>query len=71
MRKPEQMREDAKKYLLAFGEKEVWLVKGNGYVEITAKRAIDWVLAGIDDLDCRSEQKMLDLLNEWIKEGKK
>lgn len=73
MRKPEEMREEAKKYMLAFGEdsKEVWLIKRQGYVGITAKRAIDWVLAGIDDLDCRSEKEMLDLLNQWILEGKK
>jgi hypothetical protein len=73
MRKPEQMREDARKYMLAFGEdsKEVWLMKGQSFVTITAKRAIDWVMAGIDDLDCRSEEEMLELLNQWLSEGKK
>lgn len=73
MRTPEQMKGDAQKYLLAFDEddKQVWLVKGNGYVELRAKRAIDWVLAGINDLDCRSEEKMLEILKRWISEGKK
>ena len=72
MKSVEQMKLEAKKYLLSIDDSagEVYLVKKSGYVQISAKRAIDWVNAGIDDLDCRSTERLLEILNKIIKEGK-
>ena len=67
----EQMKERVSNYMILFDEdlKEVSITKGSGqttWVTISTKRAIEWVEAGIDDLDCRSKNEMLELLNSWL-----
>lgn len=69
MLKPEQMKERANEYELYFYEsaKEVYIShNGDEYVKIKPQRAKLWVEAGIQDLDCRTKQEMLDLLNSWL-----
>lgn len=63
----EQMKQQAEKYQLYFDEiqEQVFLLKPKGHVRITTQRAIEWVNVGIDDLDCRSKERMLELLNSW------
>lgn len=64
----DKMKEQARNYLLEIKEEEkrCYLLKSKGEVEITPKRAIEWVNADIDDLDCRSKKEMLEILNSWI-----
>ena len=68
MIKSNHMEEQAQKYCLGFvlDDKEVYLCKHQSDVKLTTKRAIDWVNAGITDLDCRSKEKMLEILNSWL-----
>ena len=63
----EQMKQQVEKYQLWFNEdaQRVYLLKDKGNVKLSIVRAIDWVNAGIDDLDCRSKDEMLKLLNSW------
>lgn len=63
-----QMKEQAPNYSLCFCEdvKVVYLIKSKGDVKISIERAIEWVNAGVDDLDCRSKEQMLTLLNSWL-----
>lgn len=66
----EKMVQQVSKYQISFDmeNKEVFIAKdGNDdWVNLTYKRAIEWVEAGIDDLDCRSQEKMLTILNSWV-----
>jgi hypothetical protein len=64
----EQMKLEALKYLLSFEtwNQTVFLVKKKGAVKLTYQRALEWVEAGIDDLECRSKEEMIDLLNTWM-----
>ena len=64
----EKMKEQVHKYQLCFIEdsKIVCLIKPKGDVELSIERAIEWVNAGIDDLDCRSKEQMLEILNSWL-----
>ena len=63
-----QMKEQAPNYSLCFIEdsKIVCLIKPKGDVKLSIERAIEWVNAGIDDLDCRSKEQMLEILNSWL-----
>ena len=66
----EQMKERVSKYLMEFDEdlKRILITHGVGqtrWVEVTYKRARQWVEAGIDDIDCKSKEKMLELINTW------
>lgn len=73
MKSVEQMRLDANKYLLQIYEDdgECYLVKNSGFVKVSVKRAIDWVNAGITDIDCRDTNKMLTILNTMLAKGVK
>lgn len=69
----EQMKERVDNYMITFDVdfKEASITKGAGqttWVTVSNKRAIQWVEAGIQDLDCRSKERMLELLNTWIRE---
>ena len=68
MLNPERMKEQAPKYQLSIDSysKEVYLIKSSGDVQISTKRAIGWVNAGIDDLDRRSKEQMLEILKSWL-----
>lgn len=70
MLKPEQMKEHAHRYLIEFDEisKQVVLTKDTSKsgVLISTKRAIQWVNAGVEDLECRTKEEMLELLNSWL-----
>lgn len=70
MLKPEQMKEQAPRFLIEFDEisKQVVLTKDTSKsgVLISTKRAIQWVNAGVEDLECRSKEEMLELLNSWL-----
>lgn len=71
----EQMKERVLNYQMSFDEdfKEVLITHGSGqttWVKVSYDRAIDWVNVGIDDLDCRSKDEMLELLNKWKREEK-
>lgn len=63
----EQMKNKLDDYQLAFveDEKMIYLIKSKGQVKLSIERAIEWVNAGIDDLDCRTKNQMLELLNSW------
>lgn len=63
-----QMKEQAPKYQLCFVEdsKQVFLIKPKSDMKLSSERAIEWVNAGVDDLDCRSKEQMLMLLNSWL-----
>lgn len=65
----EQMKQAIKSndYMLNFVEtsKEVYLLKYTGDIQLTVKRAIQWVEAGISDLDCRTQEEMLQILKSW------
>lgn len=66
----EQMKKQVSKCQLSFDEenKEVWITKGTGqtnWVQLSYDRAIEWINVGIDDIDCRSKEEMLKLLNSW------
>lgn len=67
----EQMKQRIKEedYCLCIYEEDeqVWLLKHRGEVRITPQRAIEWVEAGIEDLDCRSKETMLEVLNDLVK----
>jgi hypothetical protein len=70
MLKLEQMKEQVSNYMIEFNEvfKEVRVTKGSGQtnsVKVSIKRAMEWIEVGIKDLDCRSKQEMLDLLDSW------
>ena len=75
MLSPERMKEQAPKYQIYFDEdtKEALIAKDSNqtWVKVSIKRAIDWVNAGIDDLDCRSKKEMLEMLNTWLEGGTK
>lgn len=73
MKSVEQMKLEASKYLLQIykNDGECYLVKHSGYVKISVKRAIDWVNAGIKDIDCKDTNKMLEVLNTMLEEGAK
>lgn len=67
----EKMKEQVNKFQITFDEysKEAFVTKGLGqtnWVKVSIERAIDWVNVGIEDIDCRDKQDMLDLLNSWI-----
>ena len=67
----EQMKERVADYMIEFDVdfKEASITKGSGqttWVTVSTKRAIQWVEAGIEDLDCRSKERMLELLNSWL-----
>lgn len=66
----QQMEQQVDKYLLEFIEddKQIYLLKTKGEVVITCERALQWVEAGIKDLDCRRKNEMIELINEWIEE---
>lgn len=66
----QQMEQQVDKYLLEFIEddKEIYLLKTKGEVKITCERALQWIEAGITDLDCRRKNEMIELINEWIQE---
>lgn len=54
--------------------KEALITKGAGmtsWVKVSHERALQWIHAGIDDLDARDKEDMLILVNQWIKEDKK
>jgi hypothetical protein len=63
----DKMKDQVSKYMLSFdiSSKEVYLIKPRGDVKISTERAIEWVEVGIDDLDCRSKVRMLEILNSW------
>jgi len=69
----EKMKEQVHKYQLCFIEdsKIVCLIKPKGDVKLSIERAIEWVNAGIDDIDCRSKKEMLEMLNTWLEGGTK
>jgi len=72
MLSPERMKEQVYNYQISFDEriKEAYVIKGSGnsskWVKVTTQRAIEWVNAGIDDIDCRSKKEMLEMLNSWL-----
>jgi len=71
----EQMKERVDNYMITFDVdfKEASITKGIGqttWVTVSNKRAMQWVEAGIQDLDCRSKERMLELINTWIREEK-
>lgn len=61
----EQMRAEAHKYMFSFDTEfaYIFLMKPKGEVVITPKRARLWVEAGVPDLDVRSTEKMLEVIN--------
>lgn len=68
MLKQEQMKEQVNKYQIEISEwnQTVYLLKPKGQVKLSTARAIAWVEAGIDDLDCRSKEQMLEILKSWL-----
>lgn len=67
-----QMKEQVQNYQICFDtdRKQASIIKGSGqgtWLNISIERAIDWVNAGIDDLDCRTKEEMLTLLKSWLK----
>ena len=70
----ERMKEQVKDYQIYFDESDekVYITKGSGmtnWIKISYKRALKWINVGIDDLDCRSKQEMINLISLW--EGEK
>ena len=73
MKTLDQMKQEVSKYQMWFdqNDKKVFITKGSGqttWVKVSYKRALQWVEVGIDDLDCRSKEEMIELINSW--EGK-
>lgn len=68
----DKMKQEAINYTMHFNEdfKHVSFTNGrySDWIKLSYKRAIEWVEAGVQDLDCRSKKEMLELLNQWIKE---
>lgn len=66
----ENMRAEAKKYLIEINEEErsIAITKGrhSNWISISVTRAIEWVNAGIEDLEGKSKKQMLEILNGWI-----
>jgi hypothetical protein len=66
----EKMKEQLEDYQMWFDEsqKKVYIAKGCGtvnWVKVSYKRALQWIQVGIDDLDCRTEEEMINLINSW------
>lgn len=70
-----RMNEQVSKYLMSIEDdcKKVYIVKdgSQNWVKISTERAIEWVNAGIEDIDCRSKEEMLQILNSWLYGGNK
>lgn len=66
---PERMKEVVPNYLIQIDEdtKSIAITKGgrSDWIRISVKRAIDWVNAGIEDLDGRSQDELLEILENW------
>jgi fructosamine-3-kinase len=72
----EQMKRQIKEYQITFDldTKEAYITKGAGqtqWVKVSNSRALQWIHAGIDDLDARDKADMIELINQWIEENKK
>ena len=68
----EKMKERVSKYQMYFDDdfKEVLITQGVGqtrWVKVSYDRARQWIEAGIDDLDCKSKEQMLELIDSWEK----
>ena len=71
----EKMRDQASKYLIDVCEeyKECVITRGgnSNWVAVSLKRALQWVEAGIEDLNCKSQKEMKELIEGWLAEGLK
>lgn len=70
MKTLDQMKQEVSKYQIWFDEdsQKVFITKGSGqttWVKVSYKRALQWIEAGINDLDCRSKQEMNEIVNSW------
>lgn len=68
MLKSQNMKNHLKDYLLIIDtySHEISLMKNNGdSVNITPKRAMEWVLEGIQELECKTKAEMISILNNW------
>ena len=65
----DRMKQQAKRYQLAFDKtsKEIYLISyaKSGDIKISYLRALEWIEAGIADIDCRSKEKMIELIQSW------
>lgn len=66
----QKMTEQVSKYQMGFvlDTKEVFIIKDSNdeWVKVSYKRAVEWINAGIDDIDCRSKEQMLKLVSSWM-----
>lgn len=63
----QKMTEQVSRYQMGFvlDSKEVFIIKDSNdeWVKVSYKRAVEWINAGIDDIDCRSKEQMLKLVS--------